>query len=1023
VIKKYASSATGTVVPHGSLAKWAHRHNFEYTPRPGYLYIRSRAISSRTNDNFDTFPAEELRQAWGTFIGKPVFVNHHNEDHRRMRGVIIDAALHDDLAPDGTDDAWIEVLMEIDALNFPLLAAALIKHDIERTSMGTDVIESECSFCGNVARTPEKYCAHVRRMKGQRLRRVASDGTVEDVLVHEVCRGLSFFENSLLVEEPADPTAFTFGLDTRGVEGIINEGSLRTTSSKTAAVELNEIQRARFKGTTVDKDKEGFYCRTHRCRSDSYPSIDEIPDSAIEFIESTGKKNAAKDRDHGNTDKGNTTDRGYGWDHQKKREELLSDNPKCHWCKKAPATEADHYNNGLVPSCSGCNNDRSHDQQKAATITSEERKAYNTGWAAGLRGSYDAFGRADQRGAPRAWYIGFMDADAGVEKYSGLAELEAHRLTYGSRTAKTGTEVYGPYPPTDRPGPSRYSKNWIVRFRSNDVIVPFLFRNEEDAVAFANEVRSGKHPSQVDQSKALISSKTAGLPEGVPFTHSNSSESYEDFGCPNCGSPYFGQTGFGPRECGDCGTKYVLSGESKTAGNLDTGPTEPGRDAIGIRWEGVATEGSGYTVDVLWPGDEAPLVSAIVATWERANEWAAMAYGVGAVRVGITDNVVRKWYSVDRTSRTAASDLGVPGEARAPHMVQTLRPQNCPVCESDAVWNSDGRCDVCGYLPAPKPFRAPDTDVAGRADQSGGWFDPELTRATPFTLGSNPVNSRTSTRKGQRPPEGEPTMANSVAAQARQRMMADQRLARENGLLRQQVARLTRQADIDNPAQPVAEPAPGAAVTTTEQLIAQPTKADVGTPGGVIPDPISAPGNVQTPGGEIADPIGNTIDVEVPVAGTTEPDPNAVIGVVPDASGESFGEPAYQGDWINPGANTVPNIGGNAATAASQRAVIARITNSVRDRIWASMHLARLRTEAGIADGDQLEVARRIEGSAISMEAIQAETSALRQVASRRPRGPLPRQASVQQRTPSLAGGVPVIGSLGQRQDDEALFE
>ena len=170
-----------------TLLRTAHRATFSYTPREGYLYVRSRAISSRTNDNFDTWPAEELREAWGTFIGKPVFVNHNNSDIKRRRGVIIDAALHEDISPDGTPDTWVEVLMEIDALQFPRLAAAILAHDIERTSMGADVGESECSFCGNVATTPSDYCVHIQRHKGQRIIRRAQNGKAEEVLVHEIC--------------------------------------------------------------------------------------------------------------------------------------------------------------------------------------------------------------------------------------------------------------------------------------------------------------------------------------------------------------------------------------------------------------------------------------------------------------------------------------------------------------------------------------------------------------------------------------------------------------------------------------------------------------------------------------------------------------------------------------------------------------------------------------------------------------------------------------------------------------------
>ena len=47
------------------------------------------------------------------------------------------------------------------------------------------------------------------------------------------------------------------------------------------------------------------------------------------------------------------------------RAALLADNPLCHWCKRAPATEADHlieHDRGgtndidnLVPACKPCN--------------------------------------------------------------------------------------------------------------------------------------------------------------------------------------------------------------------------------------------------------------------------------------------------------------------------------------------------------------------------------------------------------------------------------------------------------------------------------------------------------------------------------------------------------------------------------------------------------------------------------------------------------------------------------------------
>lgn len=217
----HAQIMTKALVPQGAspreLRRFAHRHHFDYEVRPGYLYVRSRAISSRCNDNFDEFPAEELEKSYATFIGKPVFVNHSNEDHRRARGVIIDAVLHKDSNRDGTRDWWVEVLHEVDALRFPKLAQEILNGNIGRTSMGTDVAYSLCSACGNKATTPAEYCAHIPASKGMTLYKRTASGQKVGEIIRETCFGLKFFENSLLVEPPADPTAFFLGIDDRGL--------------------------------------------------------------------------------------------------------------------------------------------------------------------------------------------------------------------------------------------------------------------------------------------------------------------------------------------------------------------------------------------------------------------------------------------------------------------------------------------------------------------------------------------------------------------------------------------------------------------------------------------------------------------------------------------------------------------------------------------------------------------------------------------------------------------------------------
>lgn len=250
--------------------KESARANFDHhVPEKGYIHVRSRMISSRCNDNFDEFPAEEIKKAYKTFIGKPVFVNHQNSDHRRARGVIIDAVLHEHQNPDGSPDIWVEGLMAIDAVTFPKLAKAILNGDVDKTSMGTDVKFSKCSACGNIAESPSDYCTHIPKMKGKKYFRTTASGQKVGEVIREICYGLKFFENSLLVEEPADPTALFLGVDARGVTKSASKDS-------------------RFDGCSLKQDDKGWYVATHRARSDSYESPESIPNKDVEFIRSTG---------------------------------------------------------------------------------------------------------------------------------------------------------------------------------------------------------------------------------------------------------------------------------------------------------------------------------------------------------------------------------------------------------------------------------------------------------------------------------------------------------------------------------------------------------------------------------------------------------------------------------------------------------------------------------------------------------------------------------------------------------------
>jgi hypothetical protein len=231
-----------------SLEKFADFEDFR--TEDGFLYARIRAISSRVNKNHDGWPSVELaggddifnriagvktgsivveadskaKHGYSTFLGKPIFVDHHNSDPTQARGVIVDAKLHIEDHKTAAHDpyyasapenhmppTWVELLLEIDAKSFPKLAKAIIEGSkdpskgIDGFSMGCDVQMSKCSHCGNEATSPEQYCEHVQ-MKGAEFPYTDRNGKTSSRKSYEDCYGIGFFEISA-VFDPADETA------------------------------------------------------------------------------------------------------------------------------------------------------------------------------------------------------------------------------------------------------------------------------------------------------------------------------------------------------------------------------------------------------------------------------------------------------------------------------------------------------------------------------------------------------------------------------------------------------------------------------------------------------------------------------------------------------------------------------------------------------------------------------------------------------------------------------------------------
>jgi len=230
-----------------SLDKLSDFH--DYRTDDGYMYVRLRAISSRVNKNNDGWPSVELaggpeiferharqsssgftveaaegnrRFGFATFMGKPNFIDHNNSDPSRSRGVVVDSKLRvlpiEHVAASG-DDYWtgssldpehappteVELLLEIDAKQFPKYAKAIRDGELDGFSMGCDVERSKCSHCGHEATNPDEYCSHIL-MKGAHHDYKTADGKRISRKSYENCYGIHFFEISG-VFDPADETA------------------------------------------------------------------------------------------------------------------------------------------------------------------------------------------------------------------------------------------------------------------------------------------------------------------------------------------------------------------------------------------------------------------------------------------------------------------------------------------------------------------------------------------------------------------------------------------------------------------------------------------------------------------------------------------------------------------------------------------------------------------------------------------------------------------------------------------------
>lgn len=183
-IRNRAVSA-GNVIEHAD-------GTYELVPIDEYFknFPKYAPICRNANANGDFFSHEELVAKYKTFVGKSVFVDHHNENVNDARGIILDAVYNE-------NGYFVELLEAIDKKAFPQLANSIEKRYTTDTSMGCRCGYGVCSICNNEAHSDDDVCEHVLYYKGM---------TFNGLPVFEDNRDVEFFEDSI-VTEGADPDA------------------------------------------------------------------------------------------------------------------------------------------------------------------------------------------------------------------------------------------------------------------------------------------------------------------------------------------------------------------------------------------------------------------------------------------------------------------------------------------------------------------------------------------------------------------------------------------------------------------------------------------------------------------------------------------------------------------------------------------------------------------------------------------------------------------------------------------------
>lgn len=228
-----------------------------------------------------------------------------------------------------------------------------------------------------------------------------------------------------------------------------------------------------------------------------------------------------------------------------------------------------------------------------------------------------------------------------------------------------------------------------------------------------------------------------------------------------------------------------------------------------------------------------------------------------------------------------------------------------------------------------------------------------------------------------------------------------------------QLAALRHTADVNNPADPVPDPAAQGAPETTDQARTPGAYDDPRvpgmTPGSVSGVPAAATDVPMTPGASIpTSPFGQLQDVTAPIAGTQ-------TGDIPAQAQNGITEIPVDvrvGDPMNPATGFPWTISPNQSNG--QAPPDGEMAGGGAGRAMASLRLAEARLAAGIAIGDKFAVAAGIEGDqAMTAGRIGDELATLARIAGTAGNG-APRRSDLVPRRAAAAPMRPAVPSFAE---------